>query len=90
MNFINHSGHCSLDSGDALDCISAGIETITAALATLRADCELSKTSDETFAATIAALEDWKTAAQALLDCTKDEGGDDGYPGDDNCTGSGP
>lgn len=84
MKFVNQSDSGSLDSGDAIDCIRAGIETITAALVTLRADCEQSKTSSETFAATIAALEDWKRNAQALLDYTEpDEDEDDDEEGVD-------
>ena len=82
MNFIQESQD-SVDSGDALDCITVGIETVTTALRTLRG-----KPTPEQIDFVLESLEEWKTAAQALIDVTEPDADD--YPCDDNCTGSGP
>lgn len=59
MNFVNHSSPGSLDSGDALDCITSGIEVARAVLPKLPR-------------AKAAKLAAWIDAAQALLDSTED------------------
>lgn len=95
MNFINHSGEGSLDSGDTLECINAGINTVRAALRTLSCAARTTPTPEQ-IGTVLASLADWNEAAQALIDATEPDRGDldidDGHENDadDNCTGSGP
>jgi hypothetical protein len=71
MNFVNHSGPGSLDSGDALECIRKGIEL---ARALLSVDWSSNMTEREHTEAAAAPMRVWVDAAQALIDATRTEG----------------
>lgn len=72
MRFVDLSDEGSLDSGDALNCINSGIDTITTALATLRG-----KPTPEQIAGVLVDLDEWRTSARALIAYTTPEEEDD-------------
>jgi hypothetical protein len=74
MNFVDHSGPGSLDSGDSMACIERGIEVADELLKVLDADMELSKTSRDAFSKQADALREWKRAASELIDATAGNG----------------
>lgn len=73
MNFINHTQPGSLDSGDALTCISTGVEVARLLLRALDADTSMSSSSKTAFGAEAKKLRGWMTAAHRLLDATSDQ-----------------
>jgi hypothetical protein len=71
MNFINHSGPGSLDSGDAIECITRGIALARALLAVDWSICLIERELTERAASPLRA---WVDAAQALIDATQPGG----------------
>lgn len=77
MNFINHTGPNSLDSGDSLECIGTGIEVAGRLLQALEADMNVSSSSREAFGSRADELREWMQASARLLKATEDENEDD-------------
>jgi hypothetical protein len=73
MNFANHSKAGSLDSGDALTCISTGVTVARQLLKALAADLSMSSTSKVAFGHPAEQLRAWMIAARQLLSSTDDQ-----------------